>query len=291
MAESFLIMLREGFEAALIVAIVFAYLRAIGRRDLAPAVWGGVALGGVIAIAIGLTVHWTVGELGGERRLIAFGAISAAAAIVLTWMIFWMRRQSIAIKGELQHKVDAAVHSGRAGTGVLLVAFIAVLREGIEAALFLIAASISTHADSIVTGGVLGLLGAALLGVLVYSGGRRIPLKWFFQITGGLLILFAAGLCSKAVLFFQAAGRLGFLTGDAYDLTRLHWLTVDSEFGRFLAGVLGWDPRPSWLQTLAWWLYLVPVAYLFYAGGRAATKPAPAPATPRPSGVGAGGGA
>jgi len=152
MAESFLIMLREGFEASLVVAIVFAYLNKIGRRDLFNPVWLGVLAGAVLATVIGLTVHATVGELEGESRLIAFAAISLAAAAMLTWMIFWMRRQSASIKGELQQRIESAIGSGRAGQGVLLVAFLAVLREGIEAALFLIAATVDANGDDVLIG-------------------------------------------------------------------------------------------------------------------------------------------
>ena len=115
MVPSLLIMVREGFEAALIVALVLAYLRRIGRTDMMRATTIGIALAVAISIAVGLVVHLTVGSLEGDARLRAFGAISLAAACVLTWMVFWMRRQSRAIKGQLEHKVDHALDSGRAG--------------------------------------------------------------------------------------------------------------------------------------------------------------------------------
>src|SRR4051812_16498588 len=136
-------MLREGFEATLVVGILFAYLRRIGRRDLARPVWAGVGLGVGVATAVGLVIHWSTGSLTGDARLIVFAVISAAAAAVLTWMIFWMARQSRAIKGDLEHRLDHALEHGSAvGRGVAFVAFAAVLREGIEAALFLVALSI-----------------------------------------------------------------------------------------------------------------------------------------------------
>jgi high-affinity iron transporter len=272
MSQSLLIMLREGFEAALVVALVFAYTRRVGRRDLTPSLWGGVAAGVLVATAIGLIVHWTIGALEGEARLLAFAGISLGAAAVLTWMIFWMRRQGASVKGDLERKVDAALSSKRVGVGVLLVAFTAVLREGIEAALFLIAASIAADADEVLAGAVLGLVGAAALGIVVYAGGRRLPTRTFFRVTGVVLIVFAAGLCAKAVFFLQAAGDLGTVNDAFYNVTSLRWLTIDTESGRFLAGIFGWDPRPSFEQVVAWAVYVVPVMTLFLAGERAQVR-------------------
>ncbi len=141
MTTALLIMLREGFEAALVVAIVFAYLRKLDRLDLARPVWGGVGAAVAVSVSIGVIVHLTIGELTGATRLRAFAAVSLVAACVLTWMIFWMRRQSRMIKGDLEHRVDAALAASRVGFALAMVAFLAVLREGIEAALFLIAAA------------------------------------------------------------------------------------------------------------------------------------------------------
>jgi high-affinity iron transporter len=274
-SEAFLIMLREGFEATLVVAIVFTYLRKLHRTDLFPSVWVGVAAGIVLATTIGLVVHWTIGALEGNARLVAFAGISVAAAVVLTWMIFWMRQQGSAIKGELRERVDHAVVSGAAGRGVLLVAFTAVLREGIEAALFLIAAAVGTSSSDVFLGGVVGVLAAAVLGLVIYAGGRRIPLRGFFTATGVLLILFAGGLCAKAVFYLQAAGDLGTANNAVYDVTSAAWLTIDTESGRFLAGIFGWDPRPSLEQVAVWLLYVVPVLFLFLRDRRV---PRPAPA-------------
>jgi high-affinity iron transporter len=112
MGESLLILVREGFEASLIVAIVFAYLRRTGRLDLGRYVWVGVAAAVGLSVLLGVVLHLTVGDLRGAARMRAFAAIAASAAAVLTWMVFWMRRQSRAIKGELEHKIDDAIHSG-----------------------------------------------------------------------------------------------------------------------------------------------------------------------------------
>src|SRR4051794_19453185 len=150
-------MLREGFEATLVVGILFAYLRRIDRLDLGSSVWIGVVVAAAIATAVGVVVHITTGDFTGGARLRTFAVISLAAAAVLTWMIFWMARQSRAIKGDLEHRVEAAMSSANAGRGVMVVAFAAVLREGIEAALFLIAASIGTDGAQVVLGAAIGL--------------------------------------------------------------------------------------------------------------------------------------
>ena len=264
MATALLIMLREGFEAALVVAIVFAYLRRIERLDLSKAVWQGVGLAAAISLAVGVIVHVTIGNLEGAARLRAFAAISFLALCVLTWMVFWMRRQSRAIKGELEHKVDAALMSDNVARGLAAVALLAVLREGIEAALFLIAAATEDSGWSVLIGGLIGLALASGMAWLVYYGGRSLPMKAFFTATGVVLIVFAAGLASRTVLFLQGAGDLGSLNlNGVYDLTAYEWLTQSTEVGKFLAAMFGWDPRPSLEQVVAYLGYLVPVLYLF----------------------------
>src|SRR3954452_2491548 len=174
MLPSLLIMVREGFEAALIVALVFAYLRKIGRLDMAGATWLGVAAAAAVSVAVGVTLHLTVGGLEGRARMRAFAVISLVAASVLTWMVFWMRRQSRAIKGDLEIRVDRALGAERAGLAVAAVAFFAVLREGIEAALFLVAAATDSSGKNVLFGALIGIAIAAGLGMAVYLGGRRL---------------------------------------------------------------------------------------------------------------------
>ena len=272
MLPSLLIMLREGFEAALVVSIVFAYLRRIGRLDLGRWAWLGVAAAVALASAIAVVIHLTIGSLEGTARLRAFAAVSLLAAAVLTWMIFWMRRQSRAIKGDIEHHIDdalaAAGGAGKVGRAVATVAFVAVLREGIEASLFLIAAATSAEGTQVVVGALIGIAIASVLGVMVYVGGRRLPMKAFFNVTGVVIIVFAAGLLARTVLFLQSAGDLGTLRDNVYDLTGHAWLTQRTEVGKFLAAMFGWDPRPSIEQVLAWAAYIVPVTYLFLRGDR-----------------------
>jgi len=264
MATALLIMLREGFEAALVVAIVFAYLRRIERLDLSRAVWQGVGLAVGISLAVGVVVHLTIGNLEGAARLRSFAAISFLALCVLTWMVFWMRRQARAIKGELEHRIDVALTGDNVARGLAAVALLAVLREGIEAALFLIAAATEDSGWSVLVGGFIGLALASALAGLVYYGGRSLPMKAFFTVTGVVLIVFAAGLASRTVLFLQGAGDVGsFDLNGVYDLTRHDWLTQSTEVGKFLAAMFGWDPRPSIEQVVVYLGYLVPVLTLF----------------------------
>jgi high-affinity iron transporter len=283
MEAALLIMLREGFEAALVVAIVFAYLRRIGRLDLARSVWEGVALATAGAFAIGIVVRLTVGSLEGDARLRAFAAISAAAAVVLTWMVFWMRRQSRLIKGDLEHRVDAAIRSDNTRRAIVAVALVAVLREGIEAALFLIAAGTEESGGAVIVGALVGLALASLLAYVAYWGGRSMPMKAFFTVTGLVLIVFAAGLVAKTVLFLQTSGDLGSLNlNGVYDLTARRWLTQQTEEGKFLAAMFGWDPRPSIEQLVAWMAFAVPVTWLFLRPSPV-RRPAPAEAVKAPA--------
>ena len=263
MEAAFLVMIREGFEAALIVAILLAYLRKVGRRDLFRPVWFGVGIAAVCALAFGVLVHTTVAEFEGKAELRIEAAISILAVVVLTWMVFWMQRQSRGMKGELERRVDSVLAHGGAASGVVAVALLSVLREGIEASLFLIAAATGSTGREVLIGGLIGLTGAFALGCMVYLGGHKMPMRSFFTVTGLIVILFAAGLCSKAVLYLQLSHDLGSFNLAVYDVTRYTFLTQSSELGKFLAALVGWDPRPSFEQVVVFLGYFVPVTCLF----------------------------
>jgi high-affinity iron transporter len=282
MLTAFFIMLREGFEAALVVAILYAYVRRIDRPDLVRPVWLGVGAAALTSIAAGVVIHLTVDSLTGAARLRAFAFISIFAVAVLTWMIFWMRRHARALRSELQHSIDVAASTrGNIVLAVALAAFFAALREGLEAALFLIAAATTDDGLDVAVGGLIGLTIAAIMGYLVVLGGRRLPLHQFFKVTGVMLIVFAAGLVSRTVLFLQSAGDLPTAWNNVYDLTAYGWLTTETEIGRFLGAMFGWDPRPSIEQVVAYLAYALTVGYLFLRRPRrpAATAPTPVPAT------------
>lgn len=273
--EALLITLREGFEAALIVAIVLAAVSRGSRPGLRRWVWIGTAGAVVLSLAIGLVLHLTIDDLTGVARLRTFALICLAAAVLLTWMVFWMRANARSLKADLEDRVQgAASQSALALAGV---AFVAVAREGLETALFLVSSTTASSGGQVLAGGLVGLAIAVVLGAAVYQGSRVIPLGVFFQVTGVLIIAFAAGLLSRAVQFLQAAGDLGTLNDAAYNLTGLTWLTVRTESGRFLAGILGWDPRPSAEQVAIYVLYLVPVLVVFFLGRPRRPRPGPVP--------------
>ena len=287
MLTALLIMLREGFETALVVAIIYAYIRKIGRLDLLRPMWYGVGSAAALSLGAGIGIHLTVESLEGAPRLRAFAAISLFAVVVLTWMVFWMRRHARAIRGELQHSIDAAVSKGRGiWWAVTLAAFFAAAREGLEAALFLIAAATTDSGARVFVGGMIGLAIASVAGYLVVLGGKRLPMAQFFKVTGLMLIVFAAGLVSRTVLFLQSAGDLGISWNNVYDVTQYSWLTTGTEIGKFLGAMFGWDPRPSIEQIVVYLGYALTVGYLFLRRPRQArpapvAEPHPEPATQR----------
>jgi len=284
MLTAFLVMLREGFEAALVIAILYAYLRTVRRPDLLPAMWQGVVAALALSFGSALALYLTVDGLGGGARLRAFAGISVLAVAVLTWMVFWMRRHARLIRGELHGALDRALaRGGHIRWAVTTAAFVAVLREGLEAALFMIATAATQDGGRVVSGALFGLTVAGGLGWAVVLGGRRLPMRQFFQVTGVVLILFAGGLLARSVLFLQGAGDLPTLWDAVYDLTSVRWLTVDTETGRFLAAMLGWDPRPSIEQMAAYLGYVGVVGGLFLRPARRPSQE-PGPLSPAPGG-------
>jgi high-affinity iron transporter len=265
MVGSSLILLREGLEGALIVAIVLAYLRKLDRRDRFPVVWGGTAIAAGIAIAVGTILFVTIGELSGDAEKIVEGSIMAGAAAVLTWMIFWMRQQARAMKGDLQRRVDTALLSGSmlALAGVV---FFGVMREGIETVLFFLAAAgQSSTLDSLV-GGALGLAAAVVLAYAFYRGSGWLNLRQFFTISGALVLLFASGLVAHALGEFQEVGILPTLWDPVYDVTSVSFLTEGHFTGQLLHGLFGWEPAPSIEQLVAWVAYVSIVGTLYFRG-------------------------
>lgn len=264
MLATFLIMLREGFEAALVIAILYAYLQRTDRRDLLGPMWLGVGAAFAIAAAFGLALHAGIGSLEGDARTRAFSAVMLFAVVVLTWMIFWMRAHAMKIRGELQSSMDHAIHAvGNVKVAVVAAAFLAVLREGFEAAVFLLALSTGGDGLELLVGAVLGLGLSAVLGWMVVIGGKRLPLRQFFKVTGVVLILFAAGLLSRALGYLQDIGDLPLFYDAVYDLTMFPKLTGETEFGSFLIAIVGWDPRPSIEQVIVWTGYVALVTWLF----------------------------
>ena len=188
-----LITLREGLEAALIVGIVLGVLRKLGHADRSRPVWAGVMVAIVVSVAVGLALHRLGVVFEGRGEEIFEGMAMLLAAGVLTWMIFWMQRQGRQIQAELESDVRRAVTIGNAWV-LFSLAFVAVVREGIETVLFLTAAAFSATPAQTLVGGALGLIVAVALGWLMFAAGKRLDVRAFFRVTSVLLILFAAGL-------------------------------------------------------------------------------------------------
>jgi high-affinity iron transporter len=261
MGSAFLITLREGIEAALIISILLAYLRQVGEEGQARLVWIGSAAAIVVSLAAGAVLSGIGAEFDGTAEQAFEGLVTLFAVSVLTWMIFWMRRQGGRVKSELQQRVDAALLGGGLALGSL--AFVAVLREGIETALFLYGAEQAAGQGLLATvlGGLIGLSVAAVLGYLLYRGGLRLNLRVFFRVTGVLIIIVAAGLFAFSVHELQEAGWLPFLTQPAFDIS--HRLSDENGVGAMLRAVIGYNDDPSVLEVIAWASYLLVAGILF----------------------------
>lgn len=264
MGAAFVIALREGIEAALIVSIVLAYLKQLGRSDRSHLVWWGTGLAVALSAIVGTIIFSVGAEFEGTAEEVFEGLVTLTAVGVLTWMIFWMRRQGARIKSELQQKVDMALTAG--GVALAAIAFFAVLREGVETALFLFAAAEGTAVEgggvaAQLLGAMLGLGLAVVLGVLLYRGGIRMNLRTFFKVTGVILVVVAAGLFAYSVHELQEAGWLPFLESPAFDLSAT--LPDDEGVGAVLRGLLGYNADPGVLEVVAWAAYLVVVGTLY----------------------------
>jgi high-affinity iron transporter len=260
MGASFLITLREGLEIALVLAIVIAYLVKSSRRAEVQPVVIGSALAAAACVVAGVVVHIFVGELTGKAEQATEGLLALASCAVLTWMIFWMRRNARSLGGELRAKVDAATTV----QALTVLAFVAVAREGFETVLFLLSAETQTASGSqVVVGGLLGLAVAAALGWLIYVGGRRINLGTFFKVTGVLMILFAAGLAGKA--FHEFRELLGFERGWLIDpmWNFTSGVLATGTFHDFIEGLFGWSADAERIRVLAYLSYAVPVLWLY----------------------------
>ncbi len=260
MTAAFFIMLREGLEAALIVGIIGAYLTKMGRRDAVGSLWLGVGAAVAVSAAAGIAVFLTIGELPEVIQASFEAAAAILAIVVVTWMLFWMRRQGRALKGELER--EASVALGRGSTMALAgLAFVAVVREGLETAVFLLAI-VTSNGQPIPTlvGALAGLVVAAVIGWAIFRAGVRINLRRFFTATGVVLIFVAAGLAMFAVSELSNAG----FVPAAAPLVDLHGLLPESgAVGSLLAGLFGYRETPTVLQLAFYLVYLVPVLFLF----------------------------
>ncbi len=279
MLASYLIGLREGLEASLVVSILVAFLVKSGRRERLPQVWIGVGAAVVLSVLFGGILTYTSSTVLGGSKQELFDAITSVAAVAfVTWMIFWMRRTARKLKGELTAKLEDAIKLGT--FAVMVMAFLTVAREGLETALlFFAAVQGATTSPEPLAGMVIGILSAVVLGWLLYASAVRINLGKFFTWTGVLLVLVAAGIFKYGVHDFQEAGVLPGLNNHAFDLTGTFdpsaWYTA------VLAGMFNLTPQPSVLESIAWLVYAVAVLTIFLWPSR---RPrAAAPTTQQPA--------
>ena len=301
MLATFLIGLREGLEAALVIGILVAYITRVGRRDVLPRMWAGVGIAVVLALAIGAVLTFGAYSLTFEAQEIIGGVLSLIAVAMVTWMIFWMQKAARTLKASLESGIDRALAQGGLWA-LVLIGFVSVSREGIETTLLLWSMVQSFgDAPAALLGALLGLAVAALLGWLLARGMLRLDLRRFFLWTGAFLIIVAAGVLAYAVHDLQEGGALpgpfgalaptgpvtgavavglaGFPFGWAFDVTAQ--VPPGSPLAAVLQATVGFMPQMSWLQVIAWVLYVAIVGTFFLRGSRrgrpnAASSEAPA---------------
>jgi high-affinity iron transporter len=286
MLPTFVIGLREGLEAALIVGIVAGFLGRQGRRDALRQVWLGVVAAVLICIVVGVVLEVVSADLPQAEQEGLETVIGVLAVGMVTYMVVWMRRHSRDLKGELEGQASAALARGSA-SALVLMAFLAVLREGFETAVFLLAAfQASTSPILAGSGALIGILLAVVLGYGIYRGGVKLNLSKFFRATGVVLVLVAAGLLMTACHTAHEAGWLNFGQQRVADLS---WFVLPgTPVSSLVTGVLGIQPYPVLIEVLAWFLYLVPLlVYLLWPQRRPARpahqEPAPEHPSPAPS--------
>ncbi|WP_179492834.1 iron uptake transporter permease EfeU [Microbacterium immunditiarum] len=296
MLATFLIGLREGLEAALVVGILVAYVSRIGRRDVLPRLWMGVGLAAALALAIGAVLTFGAYTLTFEAQELIGGLLSLLAVAMVTWMIFWMQRTARTMKASLEQGVDRALATGGLW-GVVVIGFVSVAREGIETTLLLWSMVQSFgDAPSALIGALLGILAAIVVGWLLAKGMVRLDLRRFFAWTGAFLVIVAAGVLAYAIHDLQEAGALpgpftgaapidpatgavavgwaAFPFGWAFDVSQA--VPPGGPLAAVLQATVGFMPVMTWLQVIAWLGYIVVVGAFFLRGlARAGRASAP----------------
>ena len=266
MLSNALIGLREGLEAALVVSILVAFLVRSDRREALPKVWAGVVVAVGLSVAVGALLTFTSNAMSFEAQEAFGGGMSIIAVGFVTWMIFWMRRTARALSGELRDKLEQALQIG--SWAVVLMAFLAVGREGLETAVFFWAAAQATGETSRpLVGFLIGIAVAVALAYLIYRGAVRINMAKFFKITGILLIFVAAGILAYGMHDLQEANILPGLNTLAFDISAV--VPADSWHGTLLKGIFNLSPQTTVVEATVWVLYVGIVLTLFLLPGRA----------------------
>jgi len=270
MLAAFILFLREGLEASLIISILFAALRQLGQMQHARAIWTGVVLAVLGSLVGGLAIYFTIHSYDDNStfKILFETATYLVAVVLLTPMTFWMQQHSRNMKKELVARASSA----SSGFALGLLAFSMVGREALESAFFTVAFAFETNALLMLAGALLGILVSVLLCVLIYRLGYRLDYRLFFRVMGILLLFFAAGLLSNVVQNLQGLGWLPFGTTTLWDVSHVPFLTQDSPLGDLLHGILGYTDAPTLLQGVFY------VGFLLIFGGiftRMTRKPAP----------------
>ncbi len=276
MLANYLIGLREGLEACLVVVILIAYLVRSDRTHLIPRIWLGVGIAIGISLAFGALLTFGPRGLSFEAQEAIGGSLSIVAVGFVTWMIFWMARSARGLSAELRGQIDRAADASR--MSLVVVAMLAVGREGLETALFLWAATqAASRADGSTTapliGAALGILTAVAMGYLVYRGALKLNLSKFFTWTGAFLVLVAGGVLAYGIHDLQEARILPGLNNLAFDVSDA--VPPTSWYGTLLKGTFNFSPATTWLEAIAWVLYVVPTLTLFVLTIRKSNRPAP----------------
>lgn len=266
MLSTFLIALREGLEAALIVSILLAYLKRTERSGQ-HLIWIGVTAAVALSLGLGAFLSFTSTELSHRGEEIFAGTTSLAAVSFVVFMVFWMKHSARTIGKDLQGKVENALPLG--GIGLISVAFFAVVREGLETALFLYSNFKTVSSNSAPAAGlIIGLIGAVSLGVLLYRKSIKINLTIFFRYTGLALLVVAAGVLSHAIGEFQSFGALPGADSYAWNLGH-----KDSWFTTILDGTVGISTSITWVQLAIWAAFIATTLNFFLKSPIAAKVP------------------
>ena len=260
MLPTFVIGLREGLEAALIVGIIAAFLGQQGRRDALRLVWFGTAVAVAICVGVAIALQVISSDLPQRQQEGLETVVGALAVCMVTYMIIFMRRHARGLKKDLEGAAASALASG-SSRALVAMAFLAVLREGFETAVFLLATfQASGNASTSWLGAVLGIGLATAIGYAIYKGGVRLNLARFFRVTGLVLVVVAAGLVMTA---FHTASEAGWLTVGQAQAFDLSWLVrPGTPVSSLLTGVLGIQPFPAWIEVIAWLAYLIPMVVI-----------------------------
>ncbi|MFQ0815226.1 iron transporter [Brucella anthropi] len=262
MLVPFLIMFREGVEAALIVGIIASYLHQTGRSAWMPVVWIGILLALAMSLAVGAILQLLSAEFPQKAQELFEAIIGLIAVFVLTSMVFWMRKAARSIKAELHHSIDAAFQTPtHKGFGLILMVFFAVAREGLESVFFLLAAFQQSEGAAAPLGALLGVLLAAAVGYGIYKGGLKLNLRRFFRWTGVFILVIAAGILANSVMALHEAGLWNHFQAVVFDTSDI--LPLDSTLGSVLAGIFGYIATPTVSEVVAYVGFLVPALILF----------------------------